>query len=138
MKAMNKQNRLSGFTLIEIMIVVVIVGVLAAIAVPQYQGYVLKGRRAAAQAFLLQVAQRQQQYFLDNRSYAPSLTDLNLAMTTDVSPYYQLVAITTGTAPPTFRIEISPTSTQARNNEPNLAIDAVGTRTPSGTAYGAW
>ncbi len=138
MKAMTKKHRVFGFTLIELMIVVAIVGILSAIAVPQYQGYVQKGRRAAAQAFLLQVAQREQQYFLDNRTYAPSLTDLNVSMTSDVSPYYQIVDITTGAAPPTFRIEIKPIGSQVSNNEPNLAIDAAGIRTPTGTAYGAW
>ncbi len=135
---MHITERTKGFTLIELMIVVVIMGVLAAIAVPQYQGYMLKGRRAAAQAFLLQVSQRQQQYFLDNRSYAPSFTALGLTMTTDVSPYYELVDISTGAAPPSFSIEIKPIGSQIRQNEPSLKIDHAGRRTPSGTAYGAW
>jgi len=138
MKAMTKKHRVFGFTLIELMIVVAIVGILSAIAVPQYQDYVLKGRRTAAQAFLLQVAQREQQYFLDNRAYATSLAALNVSMPSDVSPYYELVDITSDTAPPTFRIEIRPIGSQDRRNEPRLAIDAAGTRTPTGTAYGAW
>lgn len=135
---MQLTNRAKGFTLIELMIVVAILAVLSAIAVPQYQGYVLKGRRAAAQAFLLQAAQRQQQYFLDNRSFAPSLSGLGLSMTSDVSPYYELVDITTGAAPPTFTIEIKPIGSQTRSNEPNLKIDSSGNRTPSGSSYGAW
>ncbi len=135
---MVKKNRVTGFTLIELMIVVVIVGILAAVAVPQYGDYILKGRRAAAQGFLMQVAQRQQQYFLDNRTYALSLADLSVPMSSDVSAYYEVVDITTGSAPPTFRIEIRPIGTQARKNEPLLAIDAAGNRTPTGSAYGAW
>lgn len=135
---MRMTRRANGFTLIELMIVVAIMGILAAIAVPQYQSYMLKGRRAAAQAFLLQASQRQQQYFLDNRSYAPSFSALNLTMTSDVSPFYELVDISTAATPPTFSIEIKPIGSQNRGNEPNLKIDSAGNRTPSGTAYGAW
>jgi type IV pilus assembly protein PilE len=135
---MYPRNRAKGFTLIELLIVVAIIGILSAIAVPKYQDYVLKGRRAAAQAFLLQAAQRQQQYFLDNRAYAPSFSTLGLNMTSDVSPYYELVDIITGAAPPTFSIEVKPIGSQARNNEPNLKIDSAGNRTPSGSSYGAW
>ena len=135
---MQKANRVSGFTLIELMIVVAIVGILAAVAVPQYRKSVLKGHRTAAQAFLLQVAQRQQQYFLDNRGYAADFTSLGVSMGSDVSPYYEQVAITVGATPPTFLVAIRPIGTQARNNEPNLTIDAAGNRTPTGTAYGAW
>lgn len=138
MNIVTTKKRLSGFTLIEIMIVVAIIGILAAIAMPQYQGYIQKGRRAAAQAFLLQVAQRQQQFYLDNRAYAASLTNLNVPVPNDVSPYYELVDMPTTDTPPSFRIEIKPTGIQAKNNEPKLAIDAAGVRSPNGAAYGAW
>lgn len=130
---MSLNARLKGFTLIELMIVVVIMGILAAIAVPQYQGYVQKGRRAAAQAFLLQVAQRQQQFFLDNRSFANSLTVLGVSMPQDVSPYYDLVNMTTSAGPPpTFSIEITPKGSQVRSSEPNLTINSAGQRGPAG------
>ena len=53
-----------GFTLLELMIVVAIVGILASIAYPSYMDHVRKGNRAKAQAFLMDVAQRQQNYLL--------------------------------------------------------------------------
>ncbi|MCP3852652.1 MAG: prepilin-type N-terminal cleavage/methylation domain-containing protein [Gammaproteobacteria bacterium] len=58
-----------GFTLIEIMIVVAVVAILAAIAVPSYSDYVLRAKRVDAANKLMDIANRQQQYFLDNRSY---------------------------------------------------------------------
>jgi len=54
-----------GFTLLEVMIVCVIVGVLAAIALPAYQNQVHKGNRSAAQHFMLDVATKAQQILMD-------------------------------------------------------------------------
>ena len=58
-----------GFTLIELMITVAIVGILAAIAYPSYTAQVQKSRRADAQVALMEIAQREESYFLRNRSY---------------------------------------------------------------------
>jgi type IV pilus assembly protein PilE len=67
-----------GFTLIELMITVAIVAILAAIAYPSYTQYVIRGHRAAAQAEMMDIANRQQQFFLANRVYASSLADLGI------------------------------------------------------------
>lgn len=132
-------KRAAGFTLIELMITVAIVGILASIAYPNYQNYLLKGRRGAAQAFLLQVAQRQQQYFLDNRSFAPDLATLGVTVPPEVLPYYgNPVIATTAGPPPGFLITATPQGVQARNSEPALSIDQTGAKTPTGTANGAW
>ena len=60
----------SGFTLIELMITVAIVGILAAIAVPSYSSYTAKARRADAKAQLVQVAQFMQRFYAANDSFA--------------------------------------------------------------------
>jgi len=60
----------SGFTLLELMIVLAIIAVLAAIAYPSYNAYVLRGSRAAAQACLMQYANWMEQYYTANLSYA--------------------------------------------------------------------
>ncbi len=130
--APNRRER--GLTLIELMVVVVIVGLLAAIAYPSYRNHVLKGNRASAQAFLMDAAQRQQQYLLDNRAYAPDLDTLFATtppVPAEVSPYYQITVATTAGPPPTFAITATPQGNQVANNEPALAIDQVGTRTPA-------
>jgi len=58
-----------GFTLIEVMMVVVILGILVGIAFPSYQESVKKGHRSAAQAQMLDIANREQQFLLANRVY---------------------------------------------------------------------
>lgn len=99
-----------GFSLIELMIAVAIVGILVAIAVPSYQNHLRKGRRAEAQAFVMQVAQREQQYLLDARTYAYTLTDLSMVPPTTVSDHYN-VTIAQGLTTPSFIITADPTST---------------------------
>ena len=56
-----------GFTLIELMIVIVIVAVLLAVALPAYQDSVIKSNRSAGRGILLDVASRQEQYFINNK-----------------------------------------------------------------------
>lgn len=65
-----------GITLLELMIVVAIVAMIAAFAYPSYTEYVVNTKRTAATSTLLQVADRQQQYFMDNKRFTADLTDL--------------------------------------------------------------
>src|ERR1700693_1957133 len=75
-----------GFTLIELMIVVVIIAILAAIAYPSYTRYLVQGRRSSAEAHLMDIAQSQQRYLLDARSYAADVVTLNVPTPSSVSP----------------------------------------------------
>jgi len=67
-----------GVTLLELMIVVAIVAMIAAFAYPSYTQYIVNTERTAATSTLLQIADRQQQFFMDNKRYANNLTDLGL------------------------------------------------------------
>lgn len=67
----------TGFTLIELLVVVIIAAFLLMLALPSYQRYLLDTRRALASAALLEVMIRQEQYFLDHKRYAESLTELD-------------------------------------------------------------
>ncbi len=62
-------RRTQGFTILELMIVVAIVAILASIAWPSYQEYVRRGKRADAEALMLGIASREQQYMLAAREY---------------------------------------------------------------------
>jgi type IV pilus assembly protein PilE len=66
--------RARGFTLIELMVVVLIMGILGAIAMPQYNEYMLKGKLTEAMSLLSDLQIRQEQYYQDNRTYSNGMT----------------------------------------------------------------
>lgn len=66
----------AGFTLIEMLIGILIVGILAAIAYPGYQQYLLRAQRSAAQSLLLDIHARQEHHFSNAKRYATKLTQL--------------------------------------------------------------
>ena len=72
----SRNNAQWGFSLIELMIVVAIIAIISAFAYPSYQRYVIKAKRSVAQNALLQVADRQQQFFMDNKRFAADITNL--------------------------------------------------------------
>ena len=65
-----------GFTLIELMIVIVIVAIISAYAYPSYVQYIVNTKRTAATSVLLQIADRQQQFFMDAKTYTADITNL--------------------------------------------------------------
>jgi len=74
-----KVMRLSGFTLVELMLSITIVAVLTSITLPAYQGQVRKSQRSIGRAVLLEVLARQEQFFIFNKHYADKLMLLGYA-----------------------------------------------------------
>lgn len=73
---MNRPRRIGGFSLVELMITVAVVGVLATVALPSYRESVRKGQRAEARALLFEVMQKQERFYTERNTYTVTLTDL--------------------------------------------------------------
>ena len=66
-------GRIAGLTLIELMVVLLIVGILAAVAVPSYRQYVIRAHRTEAKTALLRLAANQERHYLQNNTYTDDL-----------------------------------------------------------------
>lgn len=86
---MQRHNRIVGFSLIELMIAVAIVGILAAIAYPSYREQMLRTHRSDGQAALLDTAQKLETFFVNNGTYTTSLDVIN-ASATSTEGFYTL------------------------------------------------
>ncbi len=73
-----------GVTLLELMIVVVIIGIMATIAYPNYREYAARAKRNEARAALLQIATNQERHYLQNNTYTADMTDLGFGAASNV------------------------------------------------------
>jgi type IV pilus assembly protein PilE len=126
------------------MITVAVVAILAAIAYPSYLEQVRKSRRNAAQAVMLDVAQKQNQLYLDVRRFSAAAdaaaiagAPLRVAVPTSVSAYYTLsvTAANPADAAATFTVTAVPTGSQANDSCGTLTVNQGGVKTP---ATGCW
>jgi type IV pilus assembly protein PilE len=129
---MNKQKDIRGFTLIELMIVVTVIAILTAIAYPSYQQYVIRANRSAAQTFMLQIANLQEQYLLDRHAYQTSPAT---GTWDDLSPpetdglYSFSVSVTSG-PPPSYTITATPVAGTRQANDGALTLNSNGVKSP--------
>ena len=131
---MNKlTQRVRGFTLIELMIAVAVIGILASIAYPSYTDYVRKARRATAESALMDIASRQHTYLLSRRTFTANATDLGFSVPQELVGHYTFtIAAPSAT---TFSVTAEPKGAQAADSEQELEINELGEKKPSAAGY---
>ncbi len=143
---MSKPYRQAAFTLIELMIVVAIVGILAAVAYPSYQEFVRRAARAEARAAVLNMAQLQERNFPDRGAYAtvdgssaaPWAASSYFSGTNYASRKYGVV-VATANSNPTHTITATPENGYSDPKCDNLTLASNGTRgSSSGNAVDCW
>lgn len=132
-----KPSSAKGFTLIELMIVVAVVAILAAIAIPSYEKQVRKSRRGLAKADLVQLAQSAERYFTINSTYATYSLPFNTSpQDAGGMVFYNLSfdGVPTSSA---FKLQAVPTGVQSNDECGTLAIDQSGKKYNSSGSNGS-
>lgn len=131
----------AGFTLVELMIVVAITAILAAIALPAYQKQVRESHRASAKTALLDVASREERYYATNNNYT-NLTGLGYSSSTMQVPsatqnYYNVtVSLTNSNA--NFTATAAPTGNQSSDACGSYSVTDLGVQSVTGSATNCW
>jgi type IV pilus assembly protein PilE len=114
-----KHSHLAGFSLIELMVVVVITAILASIAVPAYNNSIRKSRRTEAKTALLDAAAREERYFATQNQYTANPASLAYgsgAWPIPIGSYYSItvnpasIVAATASSPATYQVQITPTA----------------------------
>ncbi len=135
-----RMNTARGFTLIEILIVLVIMGILAAIAVPSYQASTTKSRRTDAKSALMDLSARSEKFFAQNNSYTTEVSaasGLGLGRTTSLDGYYDLTVAQCAGGAITRCYLLTATATGAQASDTvctSLSLDNVGRKTAKDSA----
>ncbi|MGQ3888979.1 type IV pilin protein [Legionella sp. CNM-1927-20] len=145
------KNLNKGFTLIELMIVVVIVAILTMIAYPSYQDYITRSRRADGQAALLDLASRLERYYAQQNTYQTATIGTGNATdvrATNLSPEQWYTLSITAQTPSSYTLQAVPNNQQATNDTrcQTLTLNSLGVKgitagpagVPTGPASRCW
>jgi len=127
-------NAQQGFTLTELLITVVIVSILLSIAVPSYRQHIVRSKRVAAQAAMMDIANREQQFLLANRAYVDraTLAASGYAPPAEVTESYAWDVVPGVGPTPSFVITFTGTGAQASDNSPQpLTLTSAGDKAPA-------
>jgi type IV pilus assembly protein PilE len=112
------RNKMRGFTLIEAMIVVALIGLIAAIGYPAYRDQVMKSRRAEGMGELLELADRMERYYSDKGTYVGATLGNNntdIYRSTTAKSYYTLAIIAADTTNIKFKVTATPENSQKKD-----------------------
>ena len=136
---MNKMQRHAGFTLLELMITVAIIAILAAIAYPSYQDYIIKSRRGAAAVCLTEVTQFMERFYTTNLRYNTTTGGAAVAIPalqcrTDLAAHYT-ISFSAGPTATTYAVQAVPQGAQATKDTKcgTLSLNQAGAKAKSGT-----
>lgn len=130
-----------GFTLIELMIVVAIVAILAAIAIPNYQRYILQSHRTDAINALMDLASRESRFYTRNNAYTDNMVDLGYATTPTVSIGGGRYTLSASAVPTTmFTLTAAPTTTGGQDTDTcgTYTYTDLGVKKSAGTLSSCW
>ncbi len=131
-----------GFTLIELMVVVAIVGILAAVALPSYRSYIERGDRASARAALMEAQQFMERFYAVNDSYSVDKTNANVALPARLaavpneSPKYNLTI--SAVASNSYTLTATPINTVQKCGNLTLTNTGVKGNSGSGSVSDCW
>jgi type IV pilus assembly protein PilE len=131
------KRRMAGVTLLELMAVVMIVGVLAALALPSYRQYEIRAQRTEAKAALLQLATNEERWYLQNNSYSNDPTVLGFSSSKTENGAYQL-SVASADLRTTYKATATPVSGGSIDMTADadcaaFSLDSQGAKSVSGT-----